>query len=175
MISMSDFDPQNYGPVFAEWLAKDYPVSLGPGQPDPALRDRLTALTAEQAFAGQVVKDADMARACLSGLLLRFDFLDESHTISQHLDTPTGSFWHGVMHRREPDYGNAKYWFSRTRQHPVLERLAEQYPGFEPYAFVDEVAACYGSGSDEEMRCQVIQEREWELLFDYSYRHALGR
>ena len=46
-----------------------------------------------------------MAACCLCGLWLLHDFLDESHSLSQEITTDTGSYWHGIMHRREPDYG----------------------------------------------------------------------
>ena len=49
-----------------------------------------------------------MASACLAGLWLYHDYLDESHAVSQSIHTPAGSYWHGLMHRREPDFANPK-------------------------------------------------------------------
>ncbi|WP_269536936.1 hypothetical protein [Cerasicoccus fimbriatus] len=167
------FNPDDYGPVLAEWLRIKHPVNLGPGQPDESLRTRLGELTIDHAFAHAEVRDAEMAKACLSGVLLRLDFLDESHTISQGIDNSTGSFWHGIMHRREPDYGNGKYWFRSVGRHPVLAKLANEYPGFTAEGFIDEVARCTGTGVTDEQRCQQIQQREFELLFDFSYRGAV--
>ncbi|MGE9295507.1 MAG: hypothetical protein ACQKBV_04390 [Puniceicoccales bacterium] len=171
---MPPFNPVNYGPVFAKWLEIEHPVNLGPGQADEKLRAHFDDLTASQAFAGQTIRDADMAKACLSGILLRLDFLDGSHRISQGIDTPTGSFWHGIMHRREPDYGNAKYWFRNVGAHPVLDALADEFPGFDAFSFLDDVKAALGTGTEKESRCRMIQQREFELLFDYSYRGAVS-
>jgi hypothetical protein len=55
------------------------------------MRARLAAL--DDAAFGRVA-DRDMAACCRSGLWLAFNFLDESHRISQDIDTPTGSYWH---------------------------------------------------------------------------------
>ncbi len=41
--------------------------------------------------------------AAMSGLFLYFSCLDEAHTIAQDVSTPEGSWWHGIMHRQEPD------------------------------------------------------------------------
>src|SRR4051812_3108738 len=106
---MSQFDPTHYGPVFAPLLATDRLNDLGPGQSDTAAARRLRDLSVEAAFAPHEIVDQDMAQACLAGLWLLYDHLDESHTIGQSIETPTGSYWHGIMHRREPDFGNAKY------------------------------------------------------------------
>jgi hypothetical protein len=138
------------------------------------------------------VADKEMARAAIAGLWLRFNFLDESHTISQDLHSATGSYWHGIMHRREPDYGNAKYWFHRVRQHPVFEplcqearRLTEEHgperrtkflaeqANWDPFAFVD---LCEQAARDKSLAplCEAIQQSEWELLFSDCYRRAIG-
>src|SRR5581483_8797464 len=112
------------GPAIARLLQEPRLAPLGPGTPNEPMRPLLAALKLETMFAPQPVRNRDMAAACLAGLWLYHDFLDESHTISQGLDNPTGSYWHGLMHRREPDYGNAKYWFRQLGRHPVFEPLA---------------------------------------------------
>lgn len=65
----------------------------------------------------------------LAGLLLIHDFLDPSHEYSQSIEgmgaDGNGDYWHGIMHRREPDFGNAKYWFRRVGNHPCFPKLAE--------------------------------------------------
>ena len=88
----------------------------------------------------------------LAGLWLYHDELGRAHTIAQDLNTPEGSFWHGIMHRREPDPGNAGYWFRRVGPHPVFPALRDavaellpQHPAstfklkaeWDPYAWID--------------------------------------
>jgi hypothetical protein len=63
------------------------------------------------------------ALAVKAGLLLWNDDLNRSHTIAQDLDDEHGAYLHGVMHRREPDYSNAKYWFRRVGAHPLFPQL----------------------------------------------------
>jgi hypothetical protein len=131
-----------------------------------------------------------MAKCCLAGLWLYHDFLDESHTLSQEIHTTSGSYWHGFLHRREPDYSNAKYWFERVGNHPIFEPLVadakeiaagdsgkaaeflNRQNAWDPFAFID---MCEQSaGSPSETLCRRIQQREWELLFDYCYHQAIG-
>jgi hypothetical protein len=184
-------DPNAYPPAVAELLAERRLPPLGPGSPNLGVRPRLQALTVEQAFAPHRVRDRDMADACLAGLWLYHDFLDESHTISQSIHTPTGSYWHGLMHRREPDYDNAKYWFRRVGAHSVFEPLraaaaelaaAAPHPAadcltrqrsWDPFAFVDLCADAAAGRLSCEPLCREIQRREWELLFDFTYCAAV--
>ena len=110
---MPRFDPTQYGISIAELLKEGRSMSLGPGAPNRSALELLESLTDAKAFPERQVTDGQMVRAaCESALFLYHDFLDRSHTISQGIDTPTGSYWHGIMHRREPDYPNSKYWRS---------------------------------------------------------------
>lgn len=145
----------------------------------------LSELDLEQIGDGRPVRDRAMAECCRSGLWLLHNHLDRSHTISQDIDTPTGSYWHGIMHRREPDYSNAKYWFRRVGDHPIFEALAEQvhqqqplvaescvsHAQWDPFAFVD---ACQHAtrDADLEQACREVAQLEWLNLFAYCYQHG---
>lgn len=184
---MTTFEPASYGAVFEPLLAIDRLRALGAGKPDRSVLPSLEALTVELAFAPTRITDLDMARCCLAGVWLLHDFLESSHTISQGIDTPSGNFWHAIMHRREGDYSNAKYWFRRVGAHAILQPLAERAAGladqwneapsffasgqWDPFAFVDACQRAVRSGADADL-CRAVQRGEWELLFDYCYRAA---
>ncbi len=189
---MEPFAAGAYGPAVADLLREPRRAPLGPGRPNAAARDRLAALTAEGVLAPRPVRDPAMARACLAGLWLYHDFLDEAHALAQEIDTPTGAYWHGLVHRREPDYGNAAYWFRRVGPHPVFEplrraaaELAAAAPGpdgaflvgqgsWDPFRFIDLCESAHVGRSASADLCRRIQQREWELLFDFCYRGAVG-
>ena len=99
----------------------------GPGR-SVLRRDSLT--TAIEKAVQPLTTDHRNKRCVESGLLLLWDFLDDSHEISQTMEgkgSPrTADYWHGIMHRREPDAGNASYWFRRVGTHPALDHLGTQ-------------------------------------------------
>lgn len=169
---MSSFDPNSYGPVFEPLLTGDRDRSLATRTPNHALRDQLDELTVASAFGHEKVVDQSMAEACLAGIWLLHDFLDASHSISQALDTPEGSFWHGIMHRCEGDFSNAKYWFHCAGDHPVFEELAKELGEWDPLDFVDQCQSASRDGKQE--ICREKQQLEWEHLFGYCYRNAIG-
>ncbi len=201
---MNTFDSQAYGPVLGPFLQVDRRRPLNVGSPFDGQRARLAGVTLESAFGHAQLVDRNMARAVLAGLWLVYNFCHQSHELSQAIDTPTGSFWHGIMHRREGDFWNAKYWFRRVGRHEVLAPLGQRAAklatargegvstgrllaggelvgegsaggGFDPLAFVDLVKQVEGSvRADARELCLDIQQAEWELLFDWCYRGAIG-
>lgn len=190
---MQSFDPQKYGAAVAKLLAEEPLCDLGPGRSVSARRDQLNALDTRSIAADHEVKDRKMAQCCLSGLWLLHDFLDESHTISQDIHTSSGSYWHGIMHRREPDYSNGKYWFRKVGQHPVFKELClganqlaagEELDGsskflahqssWDPFQFIDLCELIARGGSSATLLCRRIAQLEWRLLFDHCYDQAIG-
>ena len=162
------------------------------------LTDTLEAASLNDLFDGASLKNTTFAEAIKSGLLLWNDALDESHTISQGLADQTGSYWHGIMHRREPDYPNSKYWFGRVGTHPIFPALCERalelfnetanpsdalteigqaiaaQENWDSYQFVDWCQAAAGdSDSDVTGFLQQVQAEEIKLLLAYSYRNAV--
>jgi hypothetical protein len=181
-----------YSPVVSELIGEVRLAPLGPGQADEAVRPKLQELTAAGLFAPEPIRDGDVAQACLAGIWLYRNFLDESHKISQDLETVEGAYWHGLMHRREPDFANSKYWFRRVGRHEVFVPLAQAatelagqadpHPAarfltagttWDPFAFIDLCEQSYHGRAPCEPLCRLIQEAEWRLLFDYCYGHAL--
>ncbi len=164
------------------------PPSLGPAGPRPGRwRSRLGELSDTDLLGAARIKDPDAAACVRSGLLLLGDDLDGSHSVSQSVHTSDGSFWHGIMHRREPDYSNSKYWFRRVGDHPVfgelagrvasLPAVAAEMPGgrHDPFRFVDLVEACLRGGREDlEEELLQLQEAEMLTLLAHCHRRALG-
>jgi hypothetical protein len=90
------------------------------------LADSLQALAA-RSFGCAVKSQAD-AVALAAGLWQMNDFLDRSHELAQSVEgrgkNRAGDYWHAIMHRREPDYSNAKYWLRRVGPHGIHASLA---------------------------------------------------
>ncbi len=107
---------QQFGPLTAEVRLEP----LGPGKPNEKAAEVFGRISVKTAFDGVAVADNAMAQA---GVWLYHGYLDESHLLCQSIDTPTGSYWYGIMHRREPDASNAAYWFGRVGDHQIFGAL----------------------------------------------------
>jgi hypothetical protein len=138
--------------------------------PRPELEHRLEAWFQQRAISN------DDRPALLSAALLWQDHLEEAHALAQEISTTTGSFLHAIMHRREPDYNNACYWFHRVGRHesfhaiarsatPFLVKQGEQLLApklipnglWNPFAFVDACADALRPGSTNH-NCQILRQ-----------------
>jgi hypothetical protein len=168
-----------------------------------SLDDQIEAMSAE-AVAGGRQSGQIYALAFKAGLHLWNDSLDKSHTLSQHIENDTGSYWHGIMHRMEPDYSNAKYWFRQVGAHPAfaaLQARASQYlhnearlaavdsgeigsllnnmsqqSVWDPYMFIDAIQMQESGTYPEDTRnlLENIQRLEIAVLLQYSYKQSCG-
>ncbi|MDB5298514.1 MAG: hypothetical protein JWO87_177 [Phycisphaerales bacterium] len=139
------------------------------------------------------VQAREEAAAMLGGLWLRHDALHECHELVQDLIGPTGAFWHAIMHRREGDFPNAKYWYARCADHRAMRlisamsldvvgrdttdaTLLHAVSGeYTPEAFVDIVQEVHKTPEDPRYAAAVrLQQIEWEALFHHCAYEAAG-
>ena len=164
-----------------------------PDLPDLGPRPRATRLPLSELNrkVGCFIEEASLASTLpplvRSAALLWHDYLDESHSLSQDIHTADGGFLHGIMHRREPDYNNAKYWFQRVGKHACFADIAQQVArlletkrekelaadlaprgDWDPFAFVDacEEAAIRPSSDHQVQTLRAIQEIEFDCLLE---------
>lgn len=179
--------------------------SLPELQPDSAwdtdLTDEITECSPIDLFMPVEVKNEKAAQAVKAGVLLWNDELSLSHDICQGLKTPESSYIHGVMHRREGDYSNAKHWFAKAKNHPVATKLFEKstqigddivpatdqlshYTSdlkgighWSPDSFVDWCESA--SQGNVDSTClyffKKLQIEEIRLLIDHCYQLSIGR
>ena len=152
-------------------------------------RPRLKTALEEPAIAQLLPGSNRPARLALAaGLLQIHDFWDPSHGAAQAADDlgerRFSAYWHGIAHRREPDAGNAAYWFRRVGRHAIFGPLAQAArpiveghgedrwttrlagsDAWDPQAMID---LCTGArpGSDQEILARRLQRLEMQLLLD---------
>ena len=112
-------------------------------------RADLDRLTVDEMLAPAKIVSRPDANLVKAALYLQLGCLEECHKIAQQVTTPTGSYWHGIMHRHEGDISNSKYWYARVGRHPVLDAIG----GYPPDA--------------------ATEAREFELLLEHTVQAAV--
>jgi len=107
------------------------------------------------------VEACDCTPAVKAALWLYVDELDKAHAIVQDLHTPTGAFLHAIVHRREGDFWNSKYWFRQAGHHPVISHIEH----YEPYDLVQRADEAGGADPQDLID---LQRAEWKAIFDYA-------
>lgn len=128
--------------------------------------------------------------ALSAGLLQILDEWHASHEAAQLADdlgeTEFSAYWHAIAHRREPDPGNAGYWFRRVGRHAAFEPISQSVRAiletstdsrlenaltpnglWDPMAFVRfSGEAARKPGSSDEALARRIQRAEMLILLD---------
>jgi len=103
------------------------------------------------------------------GLFYAVDALDAAHSIFQEDLSPEGSYWHGMLHRREGDFWNAKYWLQKAGRLGALK----DFPEFDPIQFVTRCErAAQRSDAEDPEDLLALQRKEWEHLIQAAYEKA---
>lgn len=159
------------------------PAHLGPGRrpgtwSESEILSRCAALEEARPAAK---KRGTVIRALV---LLWHDHWNRAHELVQSELSADAALVHAMVHRREPDPWNSKYWWRRAGDHPALERLGREaaavlerhgatdwlrrlVPGgrWDPYAFVDLSTELQGrEESAEGLVARALQRAEFEAV-----------
>jgi hypothetical protein len=114
------------------------------------------------------------------GLLYAADAIHEAHALFQEAKGDVGSYWHGMMHRREGDFDNARYWFRRAGVLPFFSEmhraasepsaLMARQSNWDPYLFTGECEQARFGDTESLSALIALQRIEFEVLFDYCWR-----
>jgi hypothetical protein len=116
------------------------------------------------------------------GLLYALDDLAGCHEFFQNTASDLVGYWHGMMHRREADFDNARYWFRRAGTLPFFPALhgraseistdMEKQYSWDPYLFTGNCEQHRFGADSEEGDLARLQRAEFDVVFDYSWRQA---
>jgi hypothetical protein len=104
-----------------------------------------------------------------AGLYLLNDDLPQSHQLAQSVEgNPLGDYWHAIIHRREGDWNNARYWFGHVGPAPILVQVYG-VDSDSPDSFVERCRTV-GNGQDTEL--ETFQKGEMAQLLAYAMNSA---
>jgi hypothetical protein len=144
-------------------------LSAGEPLPDKELIQKTTA-----AKEHEISRATGSQASCARGLLLlAAGDLDQAHRTVQEISTPDAAYIHGVIHRIDDDFNNARYWFRRAGMHPagtemyrraaVFSPMVERHSTWDSIQVTDMVEASRTFGVTDELRAILTIEFE-ELL-----------
>jgi hypothetical protein len=146
-------------------------VSVG----EPPRDGRLIEFLRAADLAGLGGFPASNVSCARSLLLLTAGDIETAHRIAQESSSANGAYVHGMIHRIEDDFDNARYWFFRAGVHPASpeiyrraaansHRIAE-HPTWDASRVTDWLEESRAKGVGEELRA--VLRIESEVLLEH--------
>ncbi len=149
-----------------------------------SLSDEFRSLDDAAVTGGHPVVDARQFTLARGAILYALDELDAAHRIFQEEASSIGSYWHGMMHRREGDFENARYWFRRAGRLTQFGAMQEAARGasptmarqdtWDPYLFTGLCEQARFGDRDVMPECRALQRAEFETLLASAWEKAVG-
>lgn len=126
-------------------------------------------------------------RVVAAGLLYH-DHHNEAHDLVQDMTDAEGAVIHAIVHRREPDFWNARYWYRRVGDHSIYRRISSRVVELagtdattsvarrlvlsgtlDPLAMVDACESVVRKGASDPVAqfLRRLQHAEFEALLDH--------
>ena len=131
---------------------------------------------------GKEIGNAKTFALVRGGLFYAVDALDDAHRIFQDAPGDLGSYWHGMMHRREGDFDNARYWFRRSGRLPILDRMHGAAAAISPnmakqdswdsYLLTGMCEQAKFGDTDAIPECRKLLRVEFDELLGYCWRES---
>jgi hypothetical protein len=145
-------------------------ISAQEPTPDRRLIQRV-AVAKDHEIAGE---DGPASRCTRSLLFIAAGGLDQAHRIVQEISTSDGAYIHGMVHRVDDDFDNARYWFRRAGVQPAATEMYRRaaassvrvasHPIWDPFLVTDMVETSRTAGVTEELRA--VLTIEFEVLLE---------
>jgi len=149
---------------------------------DVALLLKIRAASDADLAGGKMVAKPNMLALARAALVYACDSLHESHMIVQGISGDESAYWHGMVHRREGDFDNARYWFRRAGTLPVFSQLhraasavssvVAAQANWDPYLYT---GLCEQEKfGEQELRDELVklQAIEFRAMFDDVWRKS---
>ena len=177
-------------PAYSAFIAKllnreELLQKLQPTEPlEWQLSDEFRSLDDAAVTGGRPISNPQQFTLIRGAILYALDELDAAHRIFQDDHSSVGSYWHGMMHRREGDFDNARYWFRRCGQLPeygdmqaavgnASPNMARQN-NWDPYLFTGLCEQVRFGDGDLLAECRALQRAEFDVLLASAWEKALG-
>jgi len=139
--------------------------------PDNILIERVTAAEDHEI----AMANGSDAKCIRSLLFLLAGGIEEAHRIVQELSTSDAAYIHGMIHRIDDDFDNARYWFRRAGMEPAAAEMyrraaansltVARHPIWDPILLTDMLEESRTTGVTNELR--TILTIEFEVLLQF--------